>query len=173
MVSPNNADLRRRLSSTTCKKWVERGAESSISGAIVNHCLQRHPGHGKTPDQSKERPSPRTTQYTQRERRVGTRDEEKYRRVFDDAKHPLGLAGRQGVIAGGGQVKQDHGGGEETRADYESRISALCCLQDKKRGGHECRDQSYPVADAVGDFFPWRLLTLGHGKRFAHDTPSY
>ena len=104
--------------------------------------LQHHPGHGKTPDQPQERPTPRATQYPQRQRRVRTRDEEKDRGVLDDPEHPLGLADRQGVIEGGRQVKQHHGRGEDARADDESRIAAPYRLQDQKRRGRERRDQS-------------------------------
>jgi hypothetical protein len=46
-------------------------------------------------------------------------------------------------------------------------------MQDKKRRCHKCRDQPYTVADAIRDFFPSRLLTLGYCKRYAHDIPTF
>src|SRR3989304_3884706 len=72
----------------------------------------------------------------------------------------------------GDKVKQHHGCGEDTHADNESHIAALYSMHDKKRSCHECRDQPYPMADTVRDFFPSRLLTLWYCKRYAHDIPS-
>lgn len=56
--------------------------------------LQRHSDYGKTPDEPKERPAPRATKHTKRERRVRPSDEEKDRGVLDDLKCTLGLASR-------------------------------------------------------------------------------
>ena len=68
-----------------------RPVETTGWDILFKH-LQRHPGHGKTPDEPKQRPAPRATQHTQRERRVGSGDEKKDRGVLDDPKHTLGPA---------------------------------------------------------------------------------
>jgi hypothetical protein len=42
-------------------------------------------------------------------------------------------------------------------------------MHDEKWRSEECGNQPNPVADAVRDFFPLRLISLGDCKQFAHD----
>ena len=132
--------------------------------------LQRHPSHGDAPDQSKQRPAPCAPQHTQGERGIGSCNQQIDRRVFDDPEHPLGAADWQRVIQGGGQVQQHHGGGEDAHADKETRIAMACRMRYQERGGHDCRDQPKPMAEAVRNFFPARLGAFGCRMRQVHDS---
>ena len=74
-------------------------------------------------------------------------------------KHALGLAYRERMIEGRSKVKKYGCRGEEARTNDKSDVSMPCCLRNEKGSSDKCRDETGPMANAIGNFFPLRLLT--------------
>ena len=81
--------------------------------------------------------------------------------MLDDPNTALSLAPWQRVVERRNKVKEYHCCGEETRTENECSISMLCGVYDEKWRSDKCGNQTYTVADAVRDFFSFRLTTLG------------
>ncbi len=80
--------------------------------------------------------------------------------MLKDAKQALGFAYRQRVVKGRSKVKKYSRGGEEARTNDNPDVSMPCRLCDEKGSSDECRDETDPMANAVRNFFPLRLITL-------------
>ncbi len=136
-------------------------------GGLIE-CLHCRPGYGKTPNNPEKRPAPCAAKYSKRERRVRASDKKKDSGMLNNPKNTLGLARGERVVERRCKVKKYHGRAEDARADNESSVTVLCCMDDEKRRSGECGDQSYSVANAVRNLFRVRLLTLGACKKYAH-----
>jgi hypothetical protein len=79
--------------------------------------------------------------------------------MLKDPKHALGLTYRQRMIEGRSKVKKYGRRGEEARANDKPDVSMPRRLRDEKRSSDECCGKTDAMANAVGDFFPLRLLT--------------
>jgi hypothetical protein len=79
--------------------------------------------------------------------------------MLKDAKHALGLAHRQRMVEGRSKVKKYDRRGEEARTNDKPDVPMPCCLRDEKGSSDECRDKTNPMANAVRNFLPLRLLT--------------
>jgi hypothetical protein len=80
--------------------------------------------------------------------------------MFDDSKTILSLAYRPRMVKGGSEVKKDHGGREDNRADNESGIPMAHRMNDEKWRSDKRTGQPYAVADTVGDLFALGLHLL-------------
>lgn len=140
-----------------------------MGGGFIEY-LQHYPSYGEPPYPCKKSPPPYPMKYPKREWHVCASDKKKDCRMLNDAKHTLGLAYWQCVVDGGCKVKEYDCRGEETRTDKESNVSGPCGMGDEKRSSDECGDQPYTMANAVGNFLRWRLLSLEPCRR--HDENS-
>jgi hypothetical protein len=80
--------------------------------------------------------------------------------MLDDSKTVFDLANWPRMVERGGEVKKNHGGGEDNRADHESSIPMARCMSDEKGRSDERAEQPYAVADTVGDLFASGLHLL-------------
>ena len=148
---------------------IKAGKEYRVRRLIDD--LQRHTDNGKPPHQAKNRPAPGTIEHPKCERRVGASDKKENCGMFDAPKNTLSLAPWQGVVKGGSKVKKYNGRGKDTRADNEFSTFVLYRMQDHQGRAKQRYDQPDTVTDAVGNFFPFRLLTTGECSEYALDSP--
>src|SRR6266571_1153734 len=138
-----------------------------------SHERQDDPYQGEAPDEPEERPAPHAPQHTERERRVGTGDEQEDGSVIDHPKHALCLVRRQGVIQGGGQVQRHDRPPEDARAEYAGGAPPPDGRADQRRHGPERRQEAHAMTYAVRDLFAARLQPTSAVTRHSRlDVPA-
>lgn len=87
-------------------------------------------------------------------------DKNKDRGMLDDSKTALDLANGPCMVERGGEVKKNHRGGEDNRADNGSTFPMAHCMSDEKGRSDERAKQTYAVTDTIGDLFALGLHLL-------------
>src|SRR5215210_5530017 len=109
-------------------QWLDRNYNQPAHPEVESGGKMRNPkthrdfrddaDERKRPDYCQERPTPRTTERTQRERRVRAGDEEENRGVVENTKEALSLRQGQSVINCGCRVQENQRCAKNRRAFY-------------------------------------------------------
>lgn len=116
--------------------------------------------NGEAPDQAEDSPSQSAPQDPEGEGHVGTGDQKKNPDVVEDVEDSLRAVFGQRVIHRGTQVEENHGCSKNGNTHGGCSIAFVRCGHNQDRSGGQCRDEGQAVADAVGDFFTQRLLSV-------------
>jgi hypothetical protein len=122
--------------------------------------LERDADGCEAPDNTEQRPPQGPIQRTERDRCVGSGDEQIDRAVVELAQQRFRAFVRHRVIDGRCAVEQHHRRGEYRRADDVQRAAVLCRRGDEHRRRRDGRDEPDAVAQAVRDFLADRLRSL-------------
>ena len=115
--------------------------------------FEQNAGEGEPPDDTEERPAPRSTQTHQEKRRISSGDQEVDGGVVEDAQGTFDARGNDRVIERGGGVQADQSNAIDGAGDDVPGSAAQRGQNEKYHEAGDAEQQPDAVGDGVGDFF--------------------